>query len=362
MKTYQHKYSIFHEGIRRYEIAMQGIPDRVPMYAQLHDFARKEKGVSAAEFYTNSEILVTSSLETMKRWGVDYPIIDYDVYNIEAEALGQKIFYSANGIPDIDRTQPLIQSHGDLKKIKTPDFKRAGRFPQVLRMYSLFRELTDIEPDLNFCAPFTLAANLRGIEQLLMDILMAPGFARDLLTRITEEVLIPWIWHLKSEFPETKAICGSDAMSSLPIVNLDILEDWSATYISRLRQACGSEIYVPNWIGESHLKDPLKMFDLKLKVCPRFLEGQDPDVAHIGPEVYKEYAENKGVALILGIGSSFLTSSRPQDIVKRIQHYITAGGKNGRFCLYLCSVDSVTPVENLKAAVQAIHRFGTYSK
>jgi len=37
---------------------MSGIPDRVPVYAQIHEFVRKELGVSAKEFYTTPDILV----------------------------------------------------------------------------------------------------------------------------------------------------------------------------------------------------------------------------------------------------------------------------------------------------------------
>ncbi len=41
-------------------------------------------------------------------------------------------------------------------------------------MFSLFRELTGLEPTLGFTAPFTLAASLRGIEQLILDIYADP--------------------------------------------------------------------------------------------------------------------------------------------------------------------------------------------
>jgi hypothetical protein len=46
----------------------------------------------------------------------------------------------------------------------------------------------------------------------------------------------------------------------------------------RLREACGNQVYVPNWGGESHLKNPAEMLDLKRQVCLGFIEGQDPDV------------------------------------------------------------------------------------
>jgi hypothetical protein len=49
-------------------------------------------------------------------------------------------------------------------------------------------------------------------------------------------------------------------------------------------------------------KGPLKMLELKHQVCPGFVEGQDPDVEELGPALYKEYAQKKGVTLILGVG------------------------------------------------------------
>ncbi|UCF91792.1 MAG: hypothetical protein JSW39_26560, partial [Desulfobacterales bacterium] len=126
------------------------------------------------------------------------------------------------------------------------------------------------------------------------------------------------------------------------------------------RELCGPEVYVPNWVGEKYLPDPAALFDLKLQVCPGFLEGQDPDVAAIGPAVYKDYAEKKGVPLVLGIGAAFLALSRPEEVARRVQHYIEVGGKNGRFALYLCNIGATTPPENVAAAVKAVHQYGTY--
>ncbi len=284
------------------------------------------------------------------------------MYNIEAEAIGQAIIFSEHDMPDVDRSDPLIKNENDLKKIKTPDFASDGRLAMIVEINSLFCEWVGETPTLNFCAPFSLAANIRGIEQLLMDILMKPDFASELFDRITEELLTPWIFYLKEKFPGVRGICGNDATSSLPIVNTDILRDWIVPYVLRLRDLCGPEIYVPNWVGESHLKNPEEMFALKLQACPDFLEGQDPDVAELGPAVYKNYAEKNGVPLVLGVGAGFLALSTPPDIAARVKHYIDAGGQNGRFCLYLCNIGATTPAENIKTALAAVHRYGTYGK
>ena len=64
-------------------------------------------------------------------------------------------------------------------------------------------------------------------------------------------------------------------------------QEWIIPYINRLRELCGPEVYVPNWVGESYLKNPEDMLDLKRQVCPELVEGQDPDVEELGPGFYK---------------------------------------------------------------------------
>jgi uroporphyrinogen-III decarboxylase len=353
-------YSSFQAGARRMETAMNGTPDRVPVCAQMHEFVMQELGVNAKEFYTTPQYMPAGTLEIMEKYGIDFPNLDYDVYNIEAEALGQAIIYSDRDMPDIDRSRPLIRDPHDLVKIKTPDFDTQGRFSNIIEMQSIFYELTGVAPTLGFCAPFSLAANILGIEQLLMDIDSNSDFVRSLFDRLTEEVLVPWINYQKTKLPNNKGIVGSDATGSLPIVNPHILKEWIIPWILRLREVCGQEVYVPNWVGESYLKNPAEMFELKLQVCPEFLEGQDPDVAEIGPAVYKAYADKRGVPLVLGIGAGFMDLSTPDEVAERVKYYIEVGGKNGRFALYLCNLSAQTPPENVKAAIEAVHTYGTY--
>lgn len=355
-------YSSFQQGLRRMEMAMSGVPDRVPVYAQLHELAMKEARAGAREFYTTAELLVRATLKTHARYGIDVPLLDYDAYNIEAEAIGQAIKYSDTGMPDVDRRRPLICDRNDLKKIRTPDFETGGRLGQVIEMHKLFRSLIGggAEQPIQFCAPFSLAANIRGIEQILMDIYTAPEFARSLFDRITEELLAPWILRLAAEFPEVRSFSGADATASLPIVNPDILKNWIVPYVERLRDLCGPGVHVPNWVGESLLDNPAEMLDLKRQACPGFVEGQDPDVEKLGPAFYRKYADENGLPLILGIGAVFLATATPEQVTRRVRHYIEAGGRNGRFALYLCNLGATTPAANVRAAVAAAREYGAY--
>ncbi len=348
-------YSHFKAGAELMQAAMIGKAATVPVYAQLHEYAAAQLRIPGEVFYTHPDVMVPAILEVQSSLGLDVASLTYDVYNIEAEGLGQKLIFSDANMPDIDRRQPLVRERADLARIKTPDFDSAGRFARVIEMNTWFKKLTGIEPTLSFCAPFTLAANLYGIERLLIATHDEPDFVKELFRRLTEQVLAPWILYQKKAFPKANKISGADAMASIPIVNLKILKRWVAPYILRLRELCGAEVSVANWVGEQYLKDPVEMLDLKLAVGPGSIQGQDPDVAALSPMFYKRYAALKKVPLILGIGAAFLAQSQPRHIVERVHHYVRVGQVEGRFALYLCNIGATTPTENIKAAVEAAH-------
>jgi len=351
----QEPYAFFQEGAERLRLAMAGEPDRVPVFAQMHEFVAEHLGIPRQEFFTNPEIMVPAMLEVQSEYGVDVVSITFDVYNIEAEGLGQKLVWGDTLMPDIDRSEMLIRSRDDLVRIRTPDFDSVGSFGRVIRMHALFKKLTGIEPTLSFCAPFSLAANIRGIEALLLDLYDDPEFTRLLFDRLTEEVLAPWILYQRKQFPDATRLNGADAIASPPIVNLPILKEWGAPYILRLRELCGPEVSVTNWAGERYLRNPEEMLDLKRTVGPGSLLGQDPDVEELGPAFYKEYAIRHDLPLILGVGASFLANSSPATVVERVRRYVQVGRKGGRFALYLCNVGGSTPPENVRAAIEAAH-------
>ena len=350
-------YSYFLAGAALMQAAMLGKATTVPVYGQLHEYAAAQLRIPGEVFYTHPDVMVPAILEVQSRLGLDVASLTYDVYNIEAEGLGQKLIISDANIPDIDRQQPLVRERADIARIMTPDFDSAGRFTRVIEMQTLFRKLTGIEPTLSFCAPFTLAANLYGIERLLIAIHDEPDFVRELFRRLTEQVLAPWILYQKKAFPKANKISGADAMASVPIVNLAILKQWVAPYILRLRELCGVEVSVANWVGEQYLKNPVEMLDLKLTVGPGSIQGQDPDVAALSPRFYKGYATRKMIPLILGIGAAFLAQSKQRQIIERVHDYCRVGQVEGRFALYLCNIGATTPTENIKAAIEAAHSY-----
>jgi uroporphyrinogen-III decarboxylase len=361
METKTRKYGYIQEGYQRVEKAAKGYPDRVPLYAQLCERLPMELGVSAKTLFHDPELLTTGTFDVFRKYGIDVPSVDFDCYNIEAEAIGQKLIFHENIMPDIDRSHLVLASKKDLLKLRTPDFEKAGRCPMVVEIYQLVKKLTGLDVSLAFCAPFALAANLRGIEQLIIDTYKDPDFVDDLFNFIIDDLLAPWLSHLNTKFPDAPTMVGADATASLPIINLKIFEKWVVSPTERLRDIIGPKVIVPNQTGESYLKNPQELMDLRRRSNPKFIEGQDPDVEKLGPAFYKNYSKKHDLPLLLGIGASFLNQASPEMIENRIKQYINIGGKGGRLWLYLCNLSPSTPIENIYAAKKAIDKYGRYN-
>ena len=82
---------------------MAGESDRVPVFAHMHEFVAEQLGIPRHEFFTHPEIMVPAMLKVQAEYGIDVASITFDVYNIEAEGLGQKLVWSDTCMPDIDR-------------------------------------------------------------------------------------------------------------------------------------------------------------------------------------------------------------------------------------------------------------------
>ena len=110
--------------------------------AQSNDHSAHLAGVSTKNFFTDACTFASVQLLVTEYYQLDVLSNFWDVYNIEAEALGQKVIYHPGSIPDVDRTRPLISTPSDLDRISPPDPYTSGRMPWILQSNKLFLEMT----------------------------------------------------------------------------------------------------------------------------------------------------------------------------------------------------------------------------
>jgi hypothetical protein len=120
MGTRQEDFTHFQGGAEMMRRAMAGLTDRVPVFGQLHEFAAEHLGIPRREFFTRPDLSVPALLQTQKDFGIDVASVTFDVYNIEAEALGQALVWIDGCMPDVDRSKPLIRDRSDLGRVRRP--------------------------------------------------------------------------------------------------------------------------------------------------------------------------------------------------------------------------------------------------
>ncbi len=350
----------FSDGFKQIEAAYNGSGDRVPVFAQLHEFAMQWSGISSEKFYASPQMYVKGILDTVKAFQFDIPDIVWDAYNIEAEAMGVKVFFHEGQSPALDQSRPLIETEKDLARLKPPDPYTSARMPFALESLHIFKELTGVSAPLGFCAPFSLAVLLMGYEKLVMAIYEKPAFVKQVLGFLTEAVIAPYIQAAFKDNDNCPGADGADALSSLPFLTQDMLDEFSIPYILRLRELCDERIFVRNWWGDAYAKDVESFWDQKLKISGGVLEVQDPDLNKVGPERVMAYAELKNLPVILGVDQTLLAEGDVQQIARRVQHYLKVGGGQKRLILYLCNLNRKTPVENIRIAVETVKKYGQY--
>ena len=360
MSSYEYDFS---DGIKQYKAIIDGgEADWIPVTAQMAEFCMKYGGLNGRKFFSDPEFFVRGNLDAQKALGFDIPDLVWDVYSVEAEALGGDMAWFDELYPALDNTRAIISNERELAAAKSPDPYSSGRMPWVLEALQICYELTGYTHYIHYCAPINVAAQVMQFEQLVLAMQERPKFVHKLMDFLVEEVLAPYINAYLKSVPGAYIANGKDAVGSLPFITEDILEEFSVPYILKLRELCGGGdgIRCDNWWGDFFAQDYDKYWDTKLLVTPQYLKVQDPDCFRVGTKRIREYADQRGCALSYGVGNHLLTQGSAEDIVKRIHEYMEVGssGPYGKkFYLYLCSLSAQTPTENVKVAVDAIKRF-----
>ena len=327
--------------------------------AQSNDHSARLADVSSKRFFTDALTFARVQLLATEYYGFDTPINFWDVYNIEAEALGQTVVYPPDGIPDVDRTKPLIKSPSDLDRITPPDPYKSGRMPWLLEVNKYYLEMTGKLERIYFTSPFSLAVNIRGYENLICDMAETPGFVHRLFQFLCDDVIAPFVETMRSEIGNPELILdGRDAWASPPMITLDMMDEYVVAYTERLRDRLGDRLLTRgNW-GDAQTNDPERFFLQKLQCSPGSLSVLDPDLYEVGPGRVKAFANKHNAFVTAGVDAKLLRNGPVEAIVERIKLYIDKMARDGRCMIHLNHIPSETPPEHIHAAVAACHTYG----
>lgn len=286
--------------------------------AILHDLY----GINSSEYYkTNPYRYVRSNLTVSRLLGAKKLYMTWALYAFSCEVLGQQMMYPDKFPPGSDPDTTLLNK-SNCFELKTPDFTCG--IPKIIDdVLRATEELTGMEPLLQISAPYSLAADIYGQEPLLADVVNDPTHVNALLDHLANKVIIPWIEHHMSVFPngwvELSDASGSPffigpenckSMSIRSIQQMDSGKLWNGRvfdcnyrgdFVANVKSKERSNRRTARKTQNATKVDLIELTDLKYSVCQKFMMRLEAD--KIDVSFYRDQSLQRNIPLTTGIGS-----------------------------------------------------------
>ena len=201
-------------GRERILAMLEGQPaDRLPFMPMTMMFACDRIGASYRDYATDCRVLVEGQIRTAEEFDLDYVNIMSDPA-VEAADCGAAVKFFPNQPPALDEAHALLAEKNKLGELKVPDPYTSTRMGNRLRALALYRERVGKEKLIEgwIEGPVAEAADLRGINNLMMDFYDDPPF----VTHLFEFVVELELTFAKAQVAEGAELIGvGDAAASL---------------------------------------------------------------------------------------------------------------------------------------------------
>lgn len=306
--------------------------------------------------------MVETTLLVQEYLDVDTIIANLDIYNFEAEAMGAEIKFYPDHCSDIVRGHYFIKGHEDLEKIKFGGLQ-TGRFPYLIKYCEAYKKYTGADTFPMFSAPWTLAGNLYGLDNLVADTIEDPEFVTAFLNKIVDDFHVPMFKALAEVLPGFHQVSLADAFASVPMVTPDIVEKFIKPCLERLMDKLnmpGITMQDTAFFGTARLQgDDRRRFEDFIIWSNAMFFCIDPDLTALTPEYARRVATEHGVPLMAGISAKQVEDGMPEDTVKIIKNFVLKG-KNGPTPLFFFfnNLSPRTTEDKLLAATKAVRVYG----
>jgi len=313
--------------------------DKVLFRPILMQFAAEYIGSNYGLFASDYHVLVEANLRCMDDFGLDLLGLISDPYR-ETSAFGAKIQYIPNGVPRC--LNLVVNSIEDVINLKNPDVYKAERTLDRIKAAELLSKKTQGNiPIIGWIeGPLAEAADLAGVENMMLQLMMDPDFCN----RLMDKCMIT-----AKDFAKAQIEAGCEIIGMGDAVCSQIDAD---TYDFFVRERHHELIDYIHGLGGK----------IKLHICG--------DTSHLLPS-YTNFSldildldwqldmvranEILGEKVIFaGNVNPVLIQNKSRDEVFDTCRALVEKHKNERFILSAgCEVSVLTPKENLKAMSEA---------
>ena len=159
---------------------------KIPFNPSVYEHAARFTGRTPYEVSRDPELMFRGHRDAWLEYRHTPIVVGIDIYNLEAEAYGARIEVPGDGgIPAI--CQPRFATLDEALDLEPFHAARDGRLAMVIEVgRRLARELPEADVRIPVSGPFSIAFNLRGINQLCEDVALRPDDVAQWLMRIAE--------------------------------------------------------------------------------------------------------------------------------------------------------------------------------
>jgi len=175
-------------GRERILAMLEGRPvDCLPLMPITMMFAADLIGVPYGRYAADHRVLVEGQLRTAERFDFDYVSCISDPAR-EAADCGAAVKFYDNQPPAIDETNSLLADKSVLTRLEVPDPLGGGRMTDRVKAAELLKRQAGQDKLVEgwIEGPCAEAADLRGINRLMLDFFDDPAFVRDLFEFVLE--------------------------------------------------------------------------------------------------------------------------------------------------------------------------------
>jgi uroporphyrinogen decarboxylase len=176
-------------SLERLTRRVRGEPvDRLPNCNIFMTFAARHSGNLLSGYYQDYRVLVEANLAVLEDFDLDIVQTISDPYR-EAADFGLEVEFPRDGLPIAKR--PLLAEPDDIRKLDPPDPSTGRRMSDRLAATRLLREQVGGEVPIMGWVEGALAeaVDLRGMNDLFMDLILRPDWAEELLEICTEQAI-----------------------------------------------------------------------------------------------------------------------------------------------------------------------------
>jgi len=333
-------------------------PDRVPVGAMSTGFNTKNAGFTVADAYGDPEKSFSAMLWTTQQYGWD-PIPQYAGHTV----LGAWDFGGEVRMPQGEYEGALVvtsypvANEEDIDKLTMPDPKNAGRISQVMR-FSELQAAHELPVFFFSRSPFTMAANICGIDQFMRWCMKKPETCEKLMSLSLDHIFNVLGYWVETFGSDRIFAWMSSPSESNQLISPRIMSKYALPYHEKYHErlkTLGIKRFGFHICGDQNLNLPLLA-----EAAP----WQHPSVLSFGHEVDLETAAGFFPEDIIfgNVEPAVIQTGTPEQVYELSRLAIEKGKKiSGGFILGPgCGLPVMAPPVNVWAMTKAAHDFGWY--